>query len=154
MIAELAGDLSIGLNLQSIAQSKSGNVTGVIYWKIGTVSFPENGWNDFVLVLINAWLESAIRLINRESTNEVLHFMDGPFIVKCKSRGSRSTCKFIESKSNDLIECEWDGQTIVFAKIVLNASYAILPACQQFKNIESELEILETNQARLRKLLL
>jgi hypothetical protein len=62
--------ISIEICPDSLAQSKRGTVTGGIYWKIGDHCFPEFGWNDFALILINAWMESVMRLINKESTSE------------------------------------------------------------------------------------
>jgi hypothetical protein len=40
----------------TVHQSKSGAITGVLYFEFGSNrQFPAAGWNDFVVVLANEW---------------------------------------------------------------------------------------------------
>jgi hypothetical protein len=53
----------------------------VIVFEFGNHQFPEKGWNDFVVVILGAWLDSLAKLMNGQSNYEELWFMDGPFYL-------------------------------------------------------------------------
>ena len=146
-------DIAIEICPESFAQSRRGNVTGGIYWKVGDQCFPEYGWNDFALVLINAWIESVMRLINQESTSEILHFMDGPFFMRFVSQKKIITCQFIESRHNDreIIEIQWAGSADQLFQALFNVAQTISQACQDFNHIEPDLQLLKSNQLSLQK---
>lgn len=56
-----------------------GTVYGTIYLKYGEVSFPNSDWEDFVLPILNMWLESLFRLITVPKKKQIFYFMDGDF---------------------------------------------------------------------------
>lgn len=62
----------------------SGPATGDIALVIGGITFPGPGWNDFVIVILGAWLSALARLVRKESAGERVHFMEGPFAVDMK----------------------------------------------------------------------
>lgn len=67
----------IELIQESIEKSKSGKISGVIYLKLADHFFPEEGWNDCPVILLNWWCE----LFSNGKVGDY-YFMDGPFYFK------------------------------------------------------------------------
>lgn len=61
--------------------SSRGVITGILFISVGDHSFPDNGWDDFVLRVLSMWGRSAINLLNGKNQEEFL-FMDGSFSFK------------------------------------------------------------------------
>ena len=38
-------------------------------------------WNDFVVVILAAWVGALVRLLRGSTTRERVHFMEGPYFV-------------------------------------------------------------------------
>ena len=58
-------------------------IFGEIYFKgHSNFYFPSNDWNDFLVVILNWWCDTIIRLLKNESIQDDFSFMDGPFKVK------------------------------------------------------------------------
>src|SRR5204862_8332605 len=73
-------------NPQSIRPGRKGPPTAEIWVVLGGMPFPEPHWNDFAVVIIEAWIVGALRLL-RGSGLERVHFMDGPYLVEMTSAG-------------------------------------------------------------------
>lgn len=60
--------------------SRSGSITGEIWFQVGEISFPEPLWSDFTIVVLEWWI-NAIRELEhaRSEVSKKLIFMDGPF---------------------------------------------------------------------------
>jgi hypothetical protein len=56
-------------------------ITAKICWVVGNVYFPEQDWNDFVLILSKWWLDSLTSLQTQKMA--AFRFMDGPFSIIC-----------------------------------------------------------------------
>ncbi len=72
----------IVVNAGSIRVRKVGPSTGEIWLELGEVAFPAPGWNDFVVVVLDAWVGAVLRLARKQSSLEKIHFMDGPYEVE------------------------------------------------------------------------
>jgi hypothetical protein len=65
-----------------------GSITAVIYYDFGDGrQFPEEDWNDFVVVILNWWIE-AMEQAAAEPVK--LYFMDGPFWMTAVPEGEDS----------------------------------------------------------------
>lgn len=65
----------------TLHQSRSGSITGVIYFEFSLERrFPSLGWNDFVVVLASWWM-IALKEITDGAAEVKLHFMDGPYWI-------------------------------------------------------------------------
>jgi hypothetical protein len=63
----------------TLRQGAMGSITGVIYYDFGAGrQFPEAGWNDFVVVILNWWIE-ALQQVTAGSEPVRFCFMDGPY---------------------------------------------------------------------------
>lgn len=67
----------------NMGESTSRLVTGEICFMVGDIFFPEIRWNDFVVVILNWWLDNIKKLRNSAiGTSCDFKFMDGPFLVR------------------------------------------------------------------------
>jgi hypothetical protein len=62
----------------SFCRTKS--ITGEIFFQSGDFCFPEDGWNDFVAIILGFWL----RTVKNSRNDFELLFMDGPFKIKAE----------------------------------------------------------------------
>jgi hypothetical protein len=69
------------VDTSTITLRRSAPATGDITIVLRGIVFPAAGWNDFVLVILEAWLASLVRLLKRTSEAERVHFMEGPYAV-------------------------------------------------------------------------
>jgi hypothetical protein len=65
----------------SISFRRSGPATGDIVLMIDGTPFPMGGWNDFVVVIVEAWISALLQLLRGSSAIERVHFMEGPYAV-------------------------------------------------------------------------
>jgi len=79
----MVSELDLIINYDSIKISHKMVVTGEIYFQMGHVFFPEEGWNDFIVNILAWWINALKEYYINKSAFELL-FMDGPLLVKCK----------------------------------------------------------------------
>jgi hypothetical protein len=148
------GDIKLLVDPVSITQCRSGKFLGVIRWQIDQYYFPSELWDDFVLTLLTDWIQAYIRLMTRTSHYEVLHFMDGPFYIRCKVSNDKVFCKFIESGASgkEFIECKWQGNPQVIASSLIHASDIVLSTSAQFKNCDEVFRLLASRRYELQNI--
>jgi len=78
----------LDFDFSHLQMSRSCSVTGSIWWRFADKTFPEAGWNDFPIVILEWWGSSILRLLNRISDQETLSFMDGPFALRLQIQGT------------------------------------------------------------------
>lgn len=77
----------IVINHGSFRPGGVGPSTGEIWLTIDGVAFPAPHWNDFVIVILEAWAAALLRLARGYSRFERVHFMDGPYEVELSRTG-------------------------------------------------------------------
>jgi hypothetical protein len=94
--------LDVIFNETSTKLSKSGAITGEIYFQLKGSHFPEENWNDFVVVILIWWNKSANLLISSPvGTSADFRFMDGPFNIHGKKKDNENvTLNFIRRNLN------------------------------------------------------
>ncbi|MCI3936851.1 hypothetical protein MQX03_06545 [Chryseobacterium aahli] len=75
--------LKIRIDSNSFAKHRD-NITGIICFDFNGKFFPEKNWNDFIIVLVNNWIESSYRIMSNFTISEDFYFMDGPFSIKIR----------------------------------------------------------------------
>jgi hypothetical protein len=75
-----AHDLKVEIRLDSLTQSARGAVFGEVAFAIDRSYFPEQKWNDFIVVVLGWWSGKCAALL-RGAPQDELWFMDGPFLV-------------------------------------------------------------------------
>jgi hypothetical protein len=75
-----AGLATVTASTENLALSPQGSVVGTIWLGDSTSgsAFPEQGWSDFSVALLAAWIPALQRLARRGETAEC-YFMDGPY---------------------------------------------------------------------------
>jgi hypothetical protein len=105
-------NISLSINLESLEMNSSGNITGEVYFISQDIEylndpflFPEENWNDFVVIILGWWIKNLIRVIQEKPGSTVdFDFMDGPFLVKSKKVTEDTLeLKFLENTSSDCI---------------------------------------------------
>ncbi|WML26147.1 hypothetical protein [Neobacillus sp. OS1-33] len=99
------------VNFNSLCISSRKSITGEIYFLIGDRYFPEEGWNDFVIIILSWWHKALINIKNSQTnTTHEFDFMDGPLVVKA-TKISENNLKL------DFIKENSDTQEIFFTSI-------------------------------------
>src|SRR4051794_37491721 len=66
--------------------SSLGPSTGELWVSVGDYAFPAERWNDFVVVILEAWASASLRLAKGSTAVERVHFMDGPYELEMTPR--------------------------------------------------------------------
>ena len=117
-VKKIGSTPEIIVNTDSFYESSS--IIGKIYFQIGDFFFPEEGWDDFAVVILSWWLHA---FKNSETVFSML-FMDGPFEVNVvRSEGKTLELTFIhKEKKLFIVSCAEE----VLKKQLLNAARKIL----------------------------
>lgn len=100
-------DVKVHVVLESLALTSRKAITGEVYFENNDEYFPEIHWNDFVVVILNWWIE-AIERIEKATVGESdeFLFMDGPYLV----RGYKIDQKIMRM---DFVKSQLQGELIV-----------------------------------------
>ncbi|MGI9278998.1 MAG: hypothetical protein ACR2PX_05125 [Endozoicomonas sp.] len=83
----------VQLRDESLTRSDcSGEITGIIFFKLGSFQFPEQDWDDFIVTIMSWWLRALIDLKTGVSKKEELLFMEGAFSVTLEKRNASMCC--------------------------------------------------------------
>jgi hypothetical protein len=135
-------DVRIETRVESYQLTSSGNgCTGIIAWKAGGEYFPDERWNDFILVLARWWLSSLNELLGSGGST-VFQFMDGPFYIECVRTGTEVQGKFIDDRRNRRIVSDWKLSVSGLTEQVTEFSKSILAYCDQNNISGSDVEEL------------
>ena len=94
-------ELAIVIDLKTLEWSTDGSATGIVYWEVDGASFPETGWNDFIAVLFEWWLDAILRILRSEATTEKLRFFEGPFWIVVEKAEADLILRFVDGRYTD-----------------------------------------------------
>ncbi|HTE55958.1 MAG TPA: hypothetical protein VK698_34130 [Kofleriaceae bacterium] len=142
----------IVVDAATVRPGRAGPATGSIWVSLGELSFPMEGWNDFVVVILAAWVGAMVRLLRGSTTRERVHFMEGPYFVdvlhpaegplRLRATGPpmRAERACVDVEASPLVES------------LLSGSDAVLGACRAAACWTSDAEELESLLPALRRL--
>jgi hypothetical protein len=112
----------------TLRQSRSGSITGVVYFEFGPErQFPGLGWDDFVVVLASWWMV-ALKEITEGASEVKLRFMDGPYWITVISQEGALSLRCTEDRRGEDVLHELNvelsdltGEIFAFARNVSNA---------------------------------
>lgn len=82
---EMMNDITI--HIDSLEVSGYQSITGIIYVKIGCMSFPDDCWNDLAGSVLDMWLDAATEFLEEGFRGRCcLYFMDGPYYIHMDAR--------------------------------------------------------------------
>src|SRR5262245_60597798 len=149
----------IVVDAKSIRPGSAGPATGNIWIMLGQLAFPFQNWNDFVVVILEAWASAVVRMLRGVSEHERVHFMDGPYVVEVSSASEDVLrLRAIERARQELERgCE-DARALDFIDGLLACSEEVLAACRQkgcwsvdADKLEATLPLLRGEAAKLTK---
>ncbi|QQQ28085.1 hypothetical protein [Chryseobacterium indoltheticum] len=116
----------IHLETDTIIKHKN-SITGIIYFDFNGILFPEKDWNDFIIVLLNNWMQSSYNILNGITSLEEFYFMDGPFFIRIqKINADECSIELIQNQSINLIEYKINMRDLfneIFKKLTLLNRY-------------------------------
>jgi hypothetical protein len=62
-----------------LARGRTGSITGPVYLRFEGGAYPDEGWNDFPVVILGWWLQGITTLVTGEGESFSGRFMDGPY---------------------------------------------------------------------------
>ena len=126
-----------------------GPATGGVWLKAGSVVFPLVGWNDFVVVVVEAWAAALLRLLGGSSDREVVHFMDGPYRVELTacSKGE-VTLRAIHDRRE--VACV-RASVVPLLESILAGGDATLLACRRHEHSSADVDRLGVDLPVLRR---
>jgi hypothetical protein len=141
-------DARIVVEPNSTRLGHKGPVTGVVWLAIGDTAFPSRDWHDFVVVVLEWWTYAVLQLLRGISKHEVIHFMEGPYLVELSIGAGQAW-------SVDLFETgqhvgRWDIAPRVLVQSLLSASESVLETCRRETMWSNDAEKLATSMSSLK----
>ena len=153
-------NVRIVVDAKTIRSGSAGPVTGNVWIMLGHLAFPFQNWNDFVVVILEAWAAAVVRMLRGVSEHERVHFMDGPYVVEvsCVSEGVLRL-RAIERARQELERACEDTRALDFINGLLDCAEEVLAACRQgdcwsidADKLEATLPLVREEAAKLTKL--
>jgi hypothetical protein len=124
-------------------QSKMGSITGILYVDFGSTRFPEEGWNDFVVVVSTWWLEALAKLERGFEREVTLYFMDGPYwLMLTRQDGDDVQIRCIEDRTGGGVIHEELVSLQDFSKQLRRVARQVASACQRNRFESSDVDTL------------
>lgn len=102
--------------------------TGIVAWALGADYFPDDRWNDFVLVLACWWL-SSVKQLDGSDCSAVFRFMDGPFSVECERTGTEVHGRFLDERRGRIIVSNWTQSYGSLREQIVSMARSVLLYC-------------------------
>lgn len=141
---------AVEIDEESIERSEKGSITGSIWLKMDDTAFPEQGWNDFIVVVLGWWTNEAAALIAGTKRRGELVFMDGPFSVEVSAEGERwkVECNRRRRNGKTLEHRATIGVSDVAAALV-RAADTVLGRCEKGQWTSPDIEELQRGRDAL-----
>lgn len=126
-------NVEIRFEPDSLRQSRSGSITGVVALTSNAACFPEEGWSDFVVVIAGWWLRAIRSLGTGELASQDLDFMDGPFRARVSREGKdHATIEFVhDDLGHEIVEGSHPLDLGKFAERVHEFAKQVLRVCDE-----------------------
>ncbi|GAA3622538.1 hypothetical protein [Flavivirga jejuensis] len=124
-------------------------IFGNIYFEENEYAFPEKGWNDFVIIILNWWAKSILKLLKNISIEEELDFMDGPASVKVQYLKNNSFSLYFILNKEVVYSSEVDVE--LFTKAFLKELNSLIRNIKENRWESEEIYSLMENYKMLQK---
>lgn len=107
----------------------AGPCTGDIWIEMGSEAFPMQGWNDFIIVILEAFASALVRILRRVSTVERVYFMEGPYAIDiCLIAPNMVRVRAIADRHRE--RAVLDTETLVLIENLLQVCQRAITACR------------------------
>jgi hypothetical protein len=140
----------------SVRPGHQGPATGNVWLILEHGAFPAERWNDFVVVILEAWVTALWRL-RQGSSCEVVHFMEGPYEVHLSTAGTAGQMLRVHPvvRGRGAFPFEETPET-EFSTRLLSSGRRVLSACRRqacwsedAENLRNAVETLRGPRRRL-----
>jgi hypothetical protein len=145
------GNSFIVVDLNTLHKATSGLITGRIHVQINGRSFPEKGWNDLVIIILNWWIEEIIISISKNTEVFTCRFMDGPFSFNVKKNHFLWKI-FFDGNADDQDGFAGELPSSVLINDILIAVKSIISSCAERNWNDKDVEQLASNYTTLRQM--
>lgn len=147
-------EFSVHISPKSLTLSPHGKVLGHIWVQVDDVFFPEQEWDDFVVVIMGWWLDGFLKISMGKQSKCICSFMDGPFeFTVTPQTQERWLIEFFEKRRTGKT-CElkgvFDARSVVGAMLL--ASDKVIKLCQRNGWQPDEVDTLVNFHSQLRAL--
>ena len=118
------------VDASTLRPSRGGPATGGIWISLGDRSFPDEGWSDFVVVILESWGQAVTRLLGGVTNHETVHFMDGPFEARV-AMWPGSTFEFTTVARGARADAPVKTPSRIFVDSLVVAAAVVLSACRE-----------------------
>jgi hypothetical protein len=137
------------VDLSTLDLRRRGPATGNIVLLVDGEKFPAPAWNDFAIVILDAWIRALHQMTTRQSARERVHFMEGPYAVDLlRLQDGRLEVRAIAGDRRGA--CVRVAKRSMAEKAVATAD-SVLLRCQQSSYRPRDVALLEEAVARLRE---
>ena len=142
-------ELSICVFPESLVKSATDSITGTFYVKLGDFVFPDDKWNDFIVVILDWWLNNLLLIIDNHIEKITCNFMDGSFRFEINPK-INEFCEIIFFSNNSLI-LNGTINKLVLINNMLSVSNTVLRTCKKNGWCTTDIEKLKDSHLRLQK---
>jgi len=130
--------MRLNFNNETLNISSRKVITGVISIEVCRERFfPEQNWNDSMIVILNSWLQNIIDMINGEQNEAQFVFFDGPFSFVIKQENVGCQIEFFQNSiSIQSLKIDFD-----------EFAYHLLKSCREILQ-EINIRMWESDETR------
>jgi len=134
----------------SVRAGTVGPATGDVWLQFGDTAFPVDGWNDFVVVVLEAYACALIRLLEGNGDRQLVHFLEGPYSVEVSGSREFLTLRALENDRIERAVAETDAAALVQSLLV--GADAVLNQCREIGWESTDTDKLAGTLGELRRL--
>jgi hypothetical protein len=125
---------------------------GTIFFRKGSIEFPTNDWDDFVVVLLEWWLRALMPIVRGEEASAELLFMEGPYQVNVEAISpTMIVLQFLDRSSSEFMESDQAQQTLSdLIHQICDASDIVIDRAKGIDLQNRDLDRLHTTLAEMR----
>jgi hypothetical protein len=139
----------VHINLQRFRPERD-PATAAIWLALGAKVFPEQGWDDFVVVILAAWMRVVADVLRGAKDREFVHFMDGPYEVEVSAVSqSKLRLRAIEDRDTEVIAAEVNAVPLV--ESLLAAAQELIAECKKRGHATRDVDNLNAYLPELRR---
>ena len=142
-------ELSICVFPESLVKTETNSITGMFYVKLGDFVFPDDKWNDFIVVILDWWLNNLLLISDNSIHKITCNFMDGSFRFEINPKVG-DFCE-INFYSNNSFILNGTINKLVLINDMLSASNTVLRTCQKNSWSTTDIKKLKDSYLRLQK---
>jgi hypothetical protein len=138
---------------ESIGVSGRGMITGVIFFDFGTFQFPEQEWNDAVVVILGWWLAALMNFLTGGVAETELRFMDGSFWLSIQRESGTEECRIrciAGPVARESFQCR--GSALNLLRSALGVATRVQRLCYENGWRSADLQVLDGLVSAARKL--